>query len=185
MEKTYKAIKTLEKLGMVLSTIAYIFCIIGVVGCLIGIIALSITGSVGIVIDGKDLATIIEENSGTKIIEMISVTTISMIMIGGEIALAYFAKTFFKRELERQEVFTAEGAKEMKKLGILAIIIPIVSCVVASIVYGILSAVLKDVGRFDVEFGGSIGLGIMFILLSIFIQYGAELKNKDDSSDEQ
>ena len=60
-----------------------------------------------------------------------------------------------------------------------------VSCIVASIVYGILSAILKNVGKFDVEFGGSIGLGIMFIVMSIFIRYGAELKNKDENSSQE
>ncbi len=72
--------------------------------------------------------------------------------------------------------FTFEGAKELMRLGICAICIPVGSRIAAEIVYHIMAHFIHDVSSMQISDSISIsaGLGIMMIVGSLLCRYGAE-----------
>lgn len=61
-----------------------------------------------------------------------------MILCAGEAVLAKFAEHYFKRELVDGTPFDLGGAKELRRLGILAICIPIGTQMLAEIIYAVM-----------------------------------------------
>lgn len=90
--------------------------------------------------------------------------------------LAWFAKSYFKRELVAGTPFTLEGAKELTRLGILTIALPLGVNIVAAIVNEILAEFLSNTWKFDIDNGGSVSLGVMFLVLALVFRYVAELE---------
>ena len=98
-----------------------------------------------------------------------------MILCAGEAVLAKFAEHYFKRELADGTPFDLGGAKELMRLGILAICIPIGVQMIAEIVYAVMEQTMQGVAALQLDNTGSVTLGIMFIVLSLICRYGAEL----------
>lgn len=96
--------------------------------------------------------------------------------------LARFAEICFKNEDRAGTPFTLSGAKELTRLGILALTIPAGSSIVGSIVEGIVA------GGMNVETDAllnryfdpavNIALGVMFLLIALLCRYGAELRQE-------
>ena len=96
--------------------------------------------------------------------------------------LARFAEICFKNEGRAGTPFTQSGAKELTRLGILALTIPAGSSIVGSIVEGIVA------GGMNVETDAllnryfdpavNIALGVMFLLIALLCRYGAELRQE-------
>ncbi len=179
MEKSLKTIQTLAKIGRIFSKIVYICSIVGGCICLVGLICLPIGGGVILKIGGVSIWGITDAELGNGMKAACGVMAGSVLICAGEAVLAGFAAKYFKNELSAGTPFTLDGADELKKLGILTIIIPICSNMLANIVCAILSAG-KDTG-FDN--GGSVALGVMFIVAALLCRYGAELSEKSNSAD--
>ncbi len=77
-------------------------------------------------------------------------------------------------ELTAGTPFTQDGAKELLRLGILTICIPLGCLILAEIVSGILAGFLNCDDLLKLENGGSVALGVMFIFMSLLCEYGAE-----------
>ena len=99
-----------------------------------------------------------------------------MILCAGEAVLAKFAEHYFKRELADGTPFDLGGAKELMRLGILAICIPIGTQIIAEIVYAVMEQTLRGVAPLQLDHSGSVALGVMFIVMSLGCRYGAELR---------
>ena len=69
------------------------------------------------------------------------------------------------------------------KLGIICIVVPIAAGIFAAIFEAILGIFLPMESDFDTGDFASIGLGLMFIILSVIFKYGAELQAKKEESD--
>ena len=124
----------------------------------------------------------IEESAEVSINACYAAMAVGIILCSGEAVLCKIAEAYFRNELAAGTPFTFEGAKEMIRLGIYAICIPAGSGVIASIVYAILKAVLKDVGTLDLDLFGSVGIGIMFILAGLLCRLGAEVREETSQS---
>lgn len=72
--------------------------------------------------------------------------------------LAKFAEHYFKRELADGTPFDLGGAKELMRLGILAICIPIGMQMIAEIVYAVMEQALHGVAPFQSDYSGSVAL---------------------------
>ena len=82
----------------------------------------------------------------------------------------------FNHELADGEPFTLSGAKELMRLGILTIVIPLGTVIVCSIGVAIADNVYPGIDKLPIGEFSSVGLGVMMIVLSLFCRYGAELK---------
>lgn len=77
--------------------------------------------------------------------------------------LAKFAEHYFKHEFADGTPFDLGGAKELMRLGILAICIPIGMQMIAEIVYAVMEQALRGVASFQSDYSGSVALGKIMI----------------------
>lgn len=172
--KTLKTIQTLCRIGKVLSTIVYIFCIIGFCCCTVGFCC-CVAGLKDLVIDGKTIDLILFENAGISMGDIYVAMALAALVCAGEAVLAKFAQHYFKRELTDGTPFTLGGAKELQRLGILTICIPIGTSIVCSIVYGIIAELTVVADSVNVEIDSNVVLGAVFILMALICRAGTEL----------
>lgn len=178
MKKTLTTIQILFKLGKILSTIAFVCSVVAASLGLAGIICLAVGAENAFQLGGVTIHSIVDNKAGMTTDQMISALSVWLIVIVAEAVLAWFAKTYFKRELSAGTPFTLEGAKELTRLGILTIVLPLGANVVAAIVNGILAEFLSNIWNLDLDNGGSVSLGIMFLVLALVCRYVAELEKQ-------
>ena len=134
--KSLQTIQKLFKIGKILSRIAFIFSVIGFCGCIAGLLSLSFGNGSLIKLGGVTLHQLISEEYGYRI-------TLWLVVCAGEAVLAKFAEVYFQNELQAETPFTLAGAKELLRLGILTITIPIGCAVAESIVEGVIIGFMK------------------------------------------
>ena len=173
--KTLNNIQKLSKIGKVLSRIVFIFCIIGFCGCIVGIISMAL-GTPTLKIGGVTLESILSIEAGVTAGTAYAAMAAGMILCAGETVLSKFAEHYFKRELADGTPFNLGGAKELMRLGIFTICIPIGTQIIAEIVYAVMEQTLRGVAPLQLDHSGSVALGVMFIVISLICRYGAELR---------
>ena len=173
--KTLNIIQKLSKIGKVLSRIVFIFCIIGFCGCIVGILSM-VLGAPTLKIGGVTLKSILSIEAGVTTGTAYAAMAAGMILCAGKAVLAKFAEHYFKRELADGTPFDLGGAKELMRLGILAICIPIGAQMIAEIVYAVMEQTLHGVAPFQIGHSTCVELGVMFIVMSLVCRYGAELR---------
>lgn len=173
--KTLNNIQKLSKIGKVLSRIVFIFCIIGFCGCIVGIISMAL-GTPTLKIGGVTLESILSIEAGVTAGTAYAAMAAGMILCAGEAVLSKFAEHYFKRELADGTPFNLGGAKELMRLGIFTICIPIGTQIIAEIVYAVMEQTLRGVAPLQLDHSGSVALGVMFIVISLICRYGAELR---------
>lgn len=178
--KTLNTIQTLSKIGKVLSKINYIFCLIGAIGCAVGLASLPFADQGIFKIGGVTIYGLIVNRAGIDLTALYPAMAGVMILCIGQAVLAKFAELYFKNELTAGTPFTLAGAKEMLRLGILTICIPLGCLIVAEIISGIIAGFLNCDDLLKIENGGSVTLGVMFIVMSVLCRYGAELTERKD-----
>lgn len=182
--KSLQTIQKLSKLGRVLSKIAFVFAFIAFCSCIAGIIGMQF-GSEGIIkFGGITLHVLIPKEYGYSAESITAVLFGWLFVFAGEAVIAKFAEYYFKNELNSGTPFTLEGAKELLRLGILKITVPIgcaaVGSIAREIVIGFADAP-RDIAS-DMLSGNAsaVWLGIMLILGSLLCRYGAELKQSPE-----
>lgn len=175
--KTLKTIQKLSKIGKVLSKIMFIFCIVGFCGCIVGIISMAL-GVETLKFGGVTLKSVLKTEAEVTVGTVYATMAVGMILCAGEAVLAKFAEHYFKRELADGTPFNFDGAKEMLRLGILTICIPIGTQIAAEIIHEVMYRTLQGVAPFRPDNFGSVALGVMFIVLSLICRYGAELREE-------
>ena len=172
--KTLNIIQKLFRIGKVLSKIMFIFCIIGFCGCIVGILSMAL-GAPTLKIGGVTLENILNTKAEVTIGTVYAAMAAGMILCAGEAVLAKFAEHYFKRELADGTPFTLAGAKEMQRLGILTICLPIGTQIVAEIVYAVIEQTMQGVAPLRLDSAGSVALGVMFIVMSLICRYVADM----------
>lgn len=172
MEKTLKIIQTLSRVGEILSRIVYILCIVGLVVSAVGLASFA-AGIATISISGTSFEIILHE-AGVSAGTVYASLVVAMILCGGEIAIAWFAIRYFRREQQDGTPFDLGGAKELLRLGILQIGITLLAQILAAVTHGVISAVCADVRELSLGDLPSIMIGISMILMSLIFRYGAE-----------
>ena len=173
--KTLKTIQGLAKAGKIISKVLFILTIIGFCGCALGIVMVA-AGAEVVKIAGENLEQILIEQAQTTLGTVYASMAAAMVLCAGEAVLCKFSEIYFKRELQAGTPFTFAGAKELTRLGILAICIPLGAQIIASIVYAIMS----------IDNYGSVMLGAALLLTSLICKYGAEqaelIKEKSEAA---
>ncbi len=176
---TLDAIQKLAKLGRVLSRIAFVLAVVGVCGCVAGLLSLSF-GDGGVVkLGGVTLHGLIDADHDVDVRSIAATLSGWLVVCAGEAVLAWSAGRYFRNELAAGTPFTLAGARELLRLGILTLVLPIGCAVVGRVVEGIVAgslAVEKAAGM-DLTLGSeaSVVLGVMFLLGALLCRYGAEL----------
>lgn len=183
--ETLSIIQVISKIGKILSKISYIFCLIGAVGCAIGIACLPFadTGVLGVLkIGGETIYNLIVDRAGIELDSLYPLMTGAMIVCIGEAITSKFVECYFAHELTEGTPFTLNGAKELLRLGILTICVPLGTLILAQIVSGVIAEFVCCGEAFKLADSDSVALGVMFIFVSLLCQYGAELReeNKED-----
>lgn len=180
--KTLNIIQKLFKTGKILSKIAFVFSLIGIIGGFAGIVCLYIDNGNLIKIGNITLHGMFINKYDYRVESIIALLSYWIIICLGEAILAKLSNICFENELKENSPFSYLVAKQMFKLGILTIIIPIISTVMGNIVEQLI-LLLNDVEKiknttyfFNNEI--SIVLGVMFIFISLLCRYGAEIIEK-------
>ena len=172
--KNLDAIQVLAKIGKILSNIVQVCCIVGCCICLVGLIGMAV---------GVDIVKIggagLQDMANVSIGSVYATMAVGFIMCAGEAVLAGFATGYFKRELVVGTPFSYDGAKELMRLGILTICIPLGTQIVAAITHAIIKVTMGNVGSMDLGNGASVALGVTFIIVSVIFRYGAEIQEKN------
>lgn len=183
--KNYKIVQKIAKTGKILSKVAFVFSMIGICGCLVGLLS-NLFGSGKIVkIGGVTIYGLLADFTAYNV-SSISVTLVAWLIVCiGQAVLAKFAELYFCNALTAETPFTKTGARELRRLGIMAIAVPTGCVVLAEIVQGIMRGFMNVTadGGADLSFDNeaSIIVGVMFIVGSFLCGYGAEVledKNK-------
>lgn len=180
--KTLKTIQTLSKVGKILCTIIFIFSLIGAIGCAVGIITLAVIPD-GFKLGGVTIHGLIEKSADVNLGTGYAAMGMGIVLCAGEAVLCKIAKRYFVNELEAGTPFTFEGAKELIRLGILTICIPLGTTILAALVYGIVNVIyLGDIGDVNLNNFGSVALGVTFIIVGLLCRHGAEISQKNNKS---
>lgn len=173
--KTLNKIQTFMKIGMIISKVIYICCIVGFIGCCVSCIAMLI-GAQALKLNGMSIEVILLDKADMSEGTLWASILAGAILCVGEYLIARMSYLYFQKELKVGTPFTEEGAKELFHLGISVIWIPLVAIIVAEIIREIIIVCMGNVEKLEFDGFENIMLGIMFIIISFIFKYGAELK---------
>ena len=172
--KTLQIIQKLAKIGKILCKVIFILSLVGAIGCAVGIITLAVIPE-GFKLGGLTIHSWVESKAEVTLGTCYAAMAMGVIFCTGEAVLCCIAGRYFKNELAAGTPFTFDGAKEMLRLGIYTICIPIGTAILAGITYGIMKLAMNDVGEIHTGSYVSVGLGVMFIFTSLLCKHGAEI----------
>jgi hypothetical protein len=170
---TLKTIQTLAKIGKVFSKIIFVCCIVGFCGCIVGIVSLAL-GAETFKLGGVTIHSMIENEAGLSLPTLYASMAVGLLFCAAEAVLCKFAEAYFKHELADGDPFTLRGAKELLRLGILTIAIPLGTVIVCSIGVAIADNMVPGIDKLPMGEFSSVSLGVMMIVLSLFCRYEAE-----------
>lgn len=183
--KNLEILQKLAKLGKILSKIAFIFSVIGICGSLVGVLDV-IYGSGGVLkLGGVTAYSALAQFNAYNVKSIEAVLTAWMIVCAGEAVVAKFAELYFRGVLTAETPFTRTGARQLNRLGIITIVIPIVSVTLAEIVQEVMTGFMNTAAdnRINLDFNNeaSVVMGVMFIVGSVICAYGAELLQGEET----
>lgn len=171
IQKTFRVFQTLSKIAMVLS---FVWAGLAALGLLCGVLWYSGGNVFGV---NQELLYSLTVTGGLT--EMIGVLLVDFILALTDGILLVFALRYFKAEQGDGTPFSHSGADLMKRLGILLIVLPAVATILVGILHGIFDMVQIEAA--DVGNGTSVMMGIMLILVSLILRYGAEMEENRDA----
>lgn len=176
--KTLQTLQTLARLGRTLSKLAAVFAAVGFFGCLAGILWAALGSGGTLTWGGVTLHGILYLSGGLGQETAPAVLSGWGIVCAGEAVLAWFAQRCFTAELAAGTPFTAAGAGELRRLGILTLCLPLGCAFLGDVVQAVIAGHLGVTADFAMDLcfdqGGSVVLGIMFLVMSLLCRLGAE-----------
>ena len=122
--KTLNTLQGVFKAGKILSKIVFICCIVGFCLCIVGLASLGL-GEEILRFGGVTLKNILPAYAGITASALYAALAAGIVLCAGEAVLSKFAQHYFARALADCTPFTLDDARELKRLGILAISIPL------------------------------------------------------------
>ena len=171
IQKTFRVFQTLSKIAMVLS---FVWAGLAALGLLCGVLWYSGGNVFGV---NQELLYSLTVTGGLT--EMIGVLLVDFILALTDGILLVFALRYFKAEQADGTPFSHSGADLMKRLGILLIVLPAVATILVGVLHGIFD--MPQIEAADVGNETSVMMGIMLILVSLILRYGAEMEENRDA----
>lgn len=175
MRKTIDTIQKLFKVGRVISRIVFVACLVGAIVSFTGILCLAMIPD-GFRIGGMTLRGIIATSQNMSMGAAYLAAAVAMVFCASESFLGRMAARYFSNELQAGTPFTQDGAKELIRLGIFNIVIPIAAVAVMAIIYAIIHASYPDLADLRIDNLAGVGIGVMMIVTGLICRYGAEQK---------
>lgn len=173
--KSLKTIRKLFKLGTTLSKIAFVCAVVGGCGCIAGLLSAAVGGDFAVKLQGVTIHGILDHSDGSVVVALSG----WLIVCAGEAVLAGFAKSCFANAQQAGTPFTFAGVREMRRLGILTMAVPIGCAFVASVAAGLAANLMNAAENWTPDFhfadDVNIVLGLMFLLGALLCRCGAEL----------
>lgn len=173
--KKMKTLNTINKTFDVFRILTKVLMILGFVAVdielLSGILTVAVMNGAG----NFDLSLLMEISEGADLKFIATNLFTDVIYLVSESILLLFAFRYFTKELSDGTPFTLNGAKQVKNLGIITIILPQVAELTSITVH-------YFTGYEDTNSGytGFIVLGITLILISLILKHGTEIQNNND-----
>ena len=166
IQKTCKVFQTLTKIAMIL-------CFVGSGLLLLGLICGIVISSTGAVISGN-METLYRLTSSASFFEMVGSLLAEFVLTLTDALLFFHAWKYFSAEQADGTPFSHRGADLMKRLGIMLIALPAVATILVGVLHGIFD--MTQIEASDVGNGTSVMMGIILILVSVILRYGADLE---------
>ncbi len=179
MRPAITTIQKLAKAGKVISRIVFILSIVATCLIVFGLVFYLVIGDRSLVVNGIPLEGLILQETGQLIPRPILITALCLAAFAciAEVILSQMAASYFRRELADGTPFTFRGAKDLKRVGLWAIFLPLGSALISAIVLAVVAASTTGVDSVHVRFSiesSSIGTGIFLLVVSVFCRHGAE-----------
>ena len=127
---------------------------------------------------------LITDASGISTKELCATLIAGALVCAGQIVVSKYAYQFFDNELKAGTPFPFEGAKELLRLGIITAAVPLACQIISEIVIGIVKFAAEMPENISYDSEGSVKAGVMFILISFILKYGAEQLAAKDTTTE-
>ncbi|MBQ7540964.1 MAG: hypothetical protein IJT44_01580 [Clostridia bacterium] len=180
--QTLQAIQTISKIGKIVSKIVFVCCIVGFCLCVVGIVSLAL-GAPTFKLGGVTLESILQNKADLTTGTLYASMAAGAIICAGEGVLAKLASHYFERELADGTPFTLGGAQELRRLGVLSIVVPICMQSAVQVVQKILEKVFTDLGPTKPETSVSIAVGLLVLVMALLCRHGAENAGQTDVRD--
>lgn len=171
-----KALQIITKMGKILSKLVFIFSIVCVCMCVAGLISSMFKSDRIFKIGNVTIHGLLPIFDGYNEKSINIILTAYLIIFSGKAVVSKFAERYFHNTLIAETPFTQSGAIELRKLGIITIVIPTSCVILAEILQEIMIKFMNLSAeiQIDLNFGNetSVILGIMFIVGSFLC--GAE-----------
>lgn len=174
--KTLETIQQLNKAAKIICAIIHGFCVAGVIASIIGIICLAVIPD-GFKIGGVTIYSIIENSDKISLVECYTTMIVAIIVCLGFGILCKLGEKTFENELSIGTPFSYDVSKGYFKFGILTICIPLAVIIAADIVITIIENIYNEAFDINLDDISSVGIGLMFIIISIICKYGAEMSD--------
>lgn len=175
MKNPLSVIQTAHKIGKIISRVCF-FISIAVAVVLLLLIAVILFGLDRI----PQVATILSAEDYSKE-TLIGLSLVRLIYSIALMLICHKAYVYFSFELEKGTPFTDEGAKLLLKVGIMNISISVMAFILSNIVYHLMSKATGNMSPLKFYSTGSLTLGIMFVVTSYMLSYGADLEKENSS----
>lgn len=162
--KSLKRVQTMAKVFKILFTILFVGCIVGTIFSVIG---LALTP---LIANNQTLQRyVVKSGTEFELNSYLSACICSILSCGTWVYLGYKNVEFYKYELSVGTPFDKSVVSALRKVAIEAIIISCAANIVEVIISCIFRSGVKDFGV------GEIGTGIVYLLVSLILDYGAEV----------
>lgn len=175
--KSLRIIQIIAKIARILCFILFIVCIVGAAGASIGLIVLPLVKDM--VIDSQNGTTLAEylASQGSPV-EFLYINMVVGIFACGEgIALCKINERFFKDELAIGTPFDHSVVSNMRRTGLINIIVSVAVSILCAIAVAIVQAINHLEVSSNYSLFSTVSFGLLLLLLSLFCDYGAELKD--------
>lgn len=170
MSKSLSTIQTVFKVLKILCKVLFILCIVGAVGCAVGAICVCFVGVLP-----NEIIGLISDEAEISICAMVISCISGLVVCASEAVIFRFSEIYFTHVLEAGTPFTYEGSKEIFRLGVISIAVPLGVSILLGILLGISQVAFDGANSIDIDGSISIGGGLVLMFLSLIFKYGTEL----------
>ena len=125
--------------------------------------------------EGKTIASEFLKNNITTngVYTMLAMAIVGCIV---GIFLSIYTAQFFKKVIDNKTPFTRPMVKELRKVGLVNVLVNLGAAILIGIGIGIAKGIDKNIGTVANFSGLSIVFGVVLLLISLFIEYPVELE---------
>ena len=177
--KSLKTIQVIAKILRILLVIGFVACIVGASICLISLILLPIFQDVVLYEDKTITILLAQEN--IPLYEAYASMSVGLLGCGVGIFLCKYNELFFKEEIDLGTPFTRYIVKKMRVVAVVDISVSFAVGLISGLAFSIVGAINHAKVDFKGESFSFVGFGIALLIISLFCEYGAEIKEEKDN----